>query len=218
MQTLLSKSFVASVAVAGLGLLAAPQAQAASFADAGDFFLPGGPITIEDGLWKASGENSAPLGLFAPLNDWTVSIISPTASTVDLTVSRGIAGVVLPPATFQTWYQLESVNPIVQAFASWDLNGAGATGTLTKEIYSDAFFTNLVGTATVTTVNGNTISTGATFAGLNTLYIKDIINTQSGNLSSYTNSYAVPEPLTMLGASAAIAFGAAFKRRNANKG
>ncbi|MEB3190927.1 MAG: PEP-CTERM sorting domain-containing protein [Snowella sp.] len=49
--------------------------------------------------------------------------------------------------------------------------------------------------------------------------VSDEVNGSADLRAVVTYEYAVPEPITMLGASAAVAFGAAFKRRkNSNKG
>jgi hypothetical protein len=49
--------------------------------------------------------------------------------------------------------------------------------------------------------------------------VSDQVNGSADLQAIVTYQYAVPEPITMLGASAAVAFGAAFKRRkNSNKG
>ncbi|MFN5515859.1 MAG: PEP-CTERM sorting domain-containing protein [Cyanobacteriota bacterium] len=219
----LSKKLVAGIAAIAAVAIAAPQAQAVP---AGDFF--GTPTTVTDDDWSATGIGSTPDPLILPLSDWTGDLFAVDASQAIFTVSRGLSSIVdntyNGDGSFELRYSVTSTNPIkgiTSASLALDLVGLNpdlsATGI--KEIYSDAAFTNLLGTSAVTILGGIEDSTDAIFAPTTTIWVKDIIDIDGGSLSSVTNSFeAVPEPMTLLGVSAAAAFGAAFKRRQAKKG
>lgn len=215
----------ATTAVAAIAI-AAPQAQAEP---AGDFF--GTPTTVTDDNWAATGFTSIPDPLILPLSDWTADLFTVGSAQSILTVSRGLSAIVdntyNGDGSFELWYSVTSANVpgnsggITSASLALDLVGLNpdlsATGI--KEIYSDAGFTNLLGSSTVTILGGVEDSTDAFFSPTTTIWVKDIIDINGGSLSSVTNSFeAIPEPMTMLGASAAVAIGAAFKRRQAKKG
>ncbi|MFN9176443.1 MAG: PEP-CTERM sorting domain-containing protein [Synechocystis sp.] len=220
MKQTLTKALAIS-SIASLGLFAATNAQAGSFTPAQQFFNPPGATTITDGTWSATGQGSTPNPLVG-VNDWTVTLTAyPNNLAAVLTVSRAATAFAPSPNAFTTAYFLTNVKaPINAASVALDLVGFNSikSGSIIKEIYADAAFTTLLGTASATVTGGTATFVDATFAPQDTVYVKDIINTSGGDLSSYTNSYSsVPEPLTMLGAAAAVGFGSAFKCNAAKK-
>ncbi len=192
MQTLLSKALVASVTVAGLALVAAPQAQAAVLAGSSFSF---------------SGDLSTTL----PANEATALTNNVDATSLSF---NGSTDYVFDPLTFtftEDGVPFFTMNPF-----TFTVVGGTSDGT---EISFGAV--DYVKVTTGQTTFFSPIEALAGVDGDGVLYTGSISFTQSGTpaSASYSGSFsAVPEPLTMLGASAAIAFGAAFKRRNANKG
>jgi hypothetical protein len=221
MKQTLTKALAIS-SIASLGLFSATNAQAGSFTPAQDFFNPNPlPSTIASGTWSATGIESTPNPL-VEVDDWTVTLTAyPNNLAAVLTVSRAATSFAPSPNAFTTAYSLSNVKaPINAASVALDLVGFNSikSGSIIKEIYADAAFTTLLGTASATVTGGTATFVDATFAPQDTVYVKDIINTSGGDLSSYTNSYSsVPEPLTMLGAAAAVGFGSAFKCNAAKK-
>ena len=220
MKNALTKALAIS-SVAGLGLFGATNAQAASIAPAQNFFNPPGVNTITDGTWSATGQGSTPNPLVG-INDWTVTLTAHPGNLAALfTVSRAATPFAPSPNLFTTTYSITNAKaPIDGAAVALDLVGFNNVkeGSIIKEIYADAEFTVLLGTASAIVTGGTDTTIDAFFSPRSTIYVKDIIRTSGGDLSSYTNSYAsVPEPLTMLGAAAAVAFGSAFKRSSAKK-
>jgi hypothetical protein len=193
MQTLLSKAFVASVTVASLGLLAAPQANAAVIAGSSLSF---------------SGQSSTTL----PGN---------TATPLDFTVDN--ATLSFAGATSYTFnpgsFTFTPDGPPFFTSNAFDFTVIG--GTSNGKVISFAIGDYIKISGGTTFFSPVAQLTGTDTDGVN--YTGAIFFTQSSTQgqasASYSGSFqAVPEPLTMLGASAAVAFGAAFKRRNANKG
>jgi len=222
MQHTLTKVLAIS-SIASLGLFSATSAQASAFQPAQKFFNPDPlPSTIADGTWSATGIKSIPNPLLSPVDNWTVALDAyPNNEAAVFTVSRAANPFASSPNSFTTAYSITNVKlPIFGAAVAFDLVGFNSdkNGSIFKEIYADADFTTLLGTASATIMNGNATFVDAFFAPQTTVYIKDIISTSGGDLSSYTNLYtAVPEPLTMLGAAAAVGFGGIFKRNAAKK-
>jgi len=197
----------ATSVVLGVSLLTVQKAEALSLID----FVTGGSVTSNG--WTATGIGASPFS--EPYRSWDVNLDA-LGDSVLLTVSRGNQNTVDAPASILLRYSLTGPALLESAVASLDFSSADRAGSITKQIFSDAGFTNLIGTASVTVIPpDDTTTVNANFQGLNTLYIQDSINTTAGSLSSYTNGYQkeVPEPITMLGAGAAIAFGASFKHR-----
>ncbi|MFM1843478.1 MAG: hypothetical protein RLZZ490_2221 [Cyanobacteriota bacterium] len=220
MKSTLTKALAIS-SVVGLGLLGTTNAQATSITPAQNFFNPAGANTISDGTWSATGQGSTPNPLVG-VNDWTVTLTAYSNNDAAVfTVSRAATPFAPSPNSFTTLYSITNdKNPIYAAAVALDLVGFNSikNGSIIKEVYADAEFTTLLGTASAIISGGTETTVDAFFAPQDTIYIKDIIQTSGGDLSSYTNSYAsVPEPLTMLGAAAAVAFGGAFKRNSAKK-
>ncbi|MFN9176195.1 MAG: PEP-CTERM sorting domain-containing protein [Synechocystis sp.] len=207
MQTLLSKALVATVTIASVGLIAAPQAQAVII---GGFGINGtvnltpatgttAPTTISGNILssfldqKTSAFDGASLGsptfnpnpfTFARTATDPLGLYRLNAFSIKLTGVDGFAGdfiLSVTPADNSFFRLGNSVSSSVANFidvAATDNQGNGYFGSFS-------------------------LSDTATSTGVFSL--------------SFTSD-DVPEPLTMLGASAAVAFGAAFKRRNANKG
>ncbi|MEB3161199.1 MAG: PEP-CTERM sorting domain-containing protein [Synechocystis sp.] len=220
MKNALTKALAIS-SIAGLGLLTTTNAQATSITPAQNFFNPAGANTIADGTWSATGEGSTPNPLVG-INDWTATLTPyPDNMAALFTVSRAATPFAPSPNSFITTYSITNAKaPIDSATVALDLVGFNnvKNGSIVKEIYADAEFTVLLGTASTIVAGGTETTIDAFFAPQETIYVKDIIRTSGGDLSSYTNSFAsVPEPLTMLGAAAAVTFGTAFKRNAAKK-
>lgn len=221
MKTTVTKALALS-SIASVGLFSAVSADASAFQPAQEFFNPN-PVssTIADGTWSATGISSNPSPLTGPVADWTVALNAYNNNlSAIFTVSRGSDPFSPSPNSFTTSYSLTNLTaPIRAASVALDLVGLNGSksGTIAKEIYADANFTNLLGIASVTVTGGNATFVDAFFDARNTIYVKDIVQTEGGNLSSYTNSYTVPEPLTLFGAATAVSLGGAFKRRLKNK-
>jgi hypothetical protein len=210
MQSLLNKALFASVTLAGFGLMAAPQAQAATFDTLTfDAFFAGGTLTTNN--FSATGVSST---------------VSRPASNVFLeefsSVSAALAASTAPTLEIGTWtmaYNFTSLNGTGIATSSFIASPAGTTNaTLEKYIYTDSTKSTLLGIASTTQNNQTSDTTPLIFGPLTNFYVEDVVTISNGGIAGISNSYDVPEPLTMLGASAAIALGAAFKRRQANKG
>lgn len=93
-------------------------------------------------------------------------------------------------------------------------------GSATKTVYSDAGFTNLIGT--FTSVNGNSVAYSAlTDQTLSTVFVQDTysfnggtqLNSISNNFKSTAPPAGVPGPLPILGAGASFAFSRKLRRR-----
>ena len=224
MQTLLTKALATSVAVAGLGLLAAPQAKALSFDQATLPAFFGGGTLSTTGFTATGFSSTIPAVVSGPFSNVTLQQGSDAIVSLVVNLSPAAqAPLITLPTTFSYSYTL---NSLTQAFtlASANLNPSQASTTvalLTKEIYDFNPANGGTLLATATFDQNGTIGTSNPVvfsSGLTSLFIVDTLQLTAGGVASLTNTYQVPEPLTMLGASAAIAFGAAFKRRNANKG
>jgi len=207
MQTLLTKALATSVAVAGLGLVAVPQAQAAFF---GSFGISG-DSTLTPGFGAG---NPSPI---------TFNVLSSfcDSSTGGFTGACGGAPVTISGFPQNFVYNAVDDNYSLGAFSiTFGPGVVGATNPLTVNVDPGTYFRigsdNPGGQSIIVSnpfLTGSDID-GNTYGGAFTINF-------SGGASTYSMSFTtdnVPEPLTMLGASAAIAFGAAFKRRNANKG
>lgn len=209
----LAAGIAATTAVAAVAL-AAPQAQAASLTTLALF---------EAGETITSGDSSATgLGLgFNPssIAQYTVDIEKASANLTNFTLGRGGRPSIRPgqtPVTIR--YSLTTAKAVKRASFNADTTGnvVGLTGS--KSIYADPAFSVLLGAIDVNTLSLESIGN---VNNLTTLYIVDTLSftgAATARFNGYSNSFVVPEPMTMLGASAAVAFGAAFKRRQAKKG
>lgn len=206
MQTLLSKALVASVTVAGFGLVAAPQAQAALF---GGFGLTG------------------TVNLFPPA--------SPPVTPATVTGTFGAQFLDQASGPFVGSTLVSTTNPIVFTFAgtegnfnlytltAFEVNLSGVDGfaggyTLTAMPVAGEYVrvANGLASSIVSVVSLDAEDNqGNMYSG--SISLNETLSADGTFAISFTST-DVPEPLTMLGASAAVAFGAAFKRRNANKG
>lgn len=104
--------------------------------------------------------------------------------------------------------------------------------TVTSTVPINSISLNQSASSTITVKNVSTTPGGANIPGfpiigvdstiagsvvpnLTTAYVTDSITvTSNGFVSSVTNTFAVPEPLTILGAMTAAAFGVGFKRKS----
>ncbi|MFM1841954.1 MAG: hypothetical protein RLZZ490_690 [Cyanobacteriota bacterium] len=213
MQTLFTKALATSVAVAGLGLLAAPQAQAAIFF--GSFALSGA-------------------SMLQPGSDTPTVNPSPITPTIETTFCDNGTGAFAgtcdgsDPGSFVSITGLDKF--VTTGPSTYSLSGF----TITFNEGSGV----VPGTVLPLTITVNPSDYGRTGGaqGSNIFSFPDLLTAVDDQGNTYTGSFSignaggsstyqmnfttdnVPEPLTMLGASAAVAFGAAFKRRNANKG
>ena len=215
MPTLLTKSLAAS-AVAGLCLVAAPQAQALnSFTLNGAF----GAVSLD------------------PPN-------SPAPNTPPASIEATFIPFI--PANFPNFFQLTGLNgdfsgltlAAIQGPLTFTQEVGGAFARYSLQSF-DITFTGAGSGITTLKVSGSTEPDGNfehnSTAFNSTLTSDVLLEAFDNNGLAYTGSFslmdstsndgmfsltftAVPEPLTLMGASAAIAFGAAFKRRRANKG
>lgn len=207
MQTLLSKALVATVTIASVGLVAAPQAQAVII---GGFGING-----------------------------TVNITPATGATAPTTITGNIAtsfldqatdafdGASLGSPTFNpnpfTFTRTATTPIALYRLNAFSIKLTGVDGFAGDFILSvtpedNAFFR--IGNSVSSSV-ANFVDVAATDNQGNGYFGSFSLNdtaTATGTFSLSFTSDDVPEPLTMLGASAAVAFGAAFKHRNANKG
>ena len=140
------------------------------------------------------------------------------ASNTDLMGGTDVGGIDTtfafnPGTDFSAW---QGGNPFSADFFSFTPTGTKGFATY---IGSDPYFPGLAVLASqlngsVWTPDQNWIATGQTLAsiGLNpgTYTVTDAV---SGESITYQIGQPVPEPLTMLGAGTAVAFGAAFKRQ-----
>jgi hypothetical protein len=107
-----------------------------------------------------------------------------------------------------------SVTSSVGAFTDYRLDfdtQLGSTSAVTKEIFSDSSFSNLIGT-----VNENelTILKPLTNQSLTTIWVRDTYSAQSGDvLDTVTNTFQTPGPLPILGAGAAFGFSRKLRGR-----
>ena len=158
MQTLFSKALVASVAVSGLGLVAAPQASAATFDSLGfsDFFA-GGTLTTDN--FSATGFSSS----FSPQDP--PSFVSLQQDGVE---PKGTVNAILFPAlgigTRTLEYTMTSVNPFKEVSAALIPNPSGSTiAELVKNIYTDQTKGTLLGTAITTQTGLDLVSNSYVF-------------------------------------------------------
>lgn len=211
MQTLLSKALVASVTVAGLGLAVAPQADA--------FVLGGFGVNGTVNLTPPTAPPAAPFTISANFVTAFLDATSGPFASVDPT-TFSTANLVPDPVTFTrtatTPFALYQLNP-------FSINLTGVPGfaggyTLSVTPTSDSFIR--VANSISSSVS-NVITLTAVDNGGNTYSGSFALNDTASSDGTFSLSFTsddVPEPLTMLGASAAVAFGAAFKRRKATKG
>ncbi len=90
----------------------------------------------------------------------------------------------------------------------WIEQGSGVT--VSKEVYSDSAFTNLI-----KTLNTDNQTESIASLGLNEIWIKDIYNAPAtGSIDNISNNYTqVPGPLPLLGAGTAFGFSRRLRRR-----
>jgi len=200
MKNLLPKVLVTSVALAGLGLAVAPEVHALN-----SFTLTGG-VSL-----------NPPNGMVAPAEIGVTFLGTPLLSAPSGAFTGLTSAAIQTPLTFT----LQTPGfPALYSLPSFDITFTGAGGITTLTVFGpntpEGDYARI----------GNDF--GSTIANLVTLQAKDnnqlaytgqfMINDSTGGNSVFSLKFtAVPEPLTMLGASTAIAFGAAFKRRQAKK-
>ena len=214
MQSLLSKAFFASVTLSGLSLMAMPQAQAATMATIPDF--AGGAVldSVVIPGYSALGAD------YSPTDNALYNVFDARISTnagvngiedLFLTMQDTDANTAINiPGTYTVSYTVNARQgwAFENALLSLNISGVGTPGSTSTKMIYDTEGGTLLGSAGLNTL--------IEFDKQSSLFVVDTINLGSGEtLFSYTNRFeAVPEPLTMLGASAAIAFGAAFKRKS----
>jgi hypothetical protein len=214
----LAAGLAATSLAAGAAVLSAPQAQAQTtdIPPNSAFVLPfaTGLVDVFQGNFTATG--NFPYIPLAPLADWRVTIDAISDSDAIFTVGRGTSAPLdtsNSPLLFAYYLTNTSGASFRNASIAIDLiNGVGSATKTVFGVFQGGSMTDLpIGVATL----GSAITLGGEFS---TIFVVDQVSFESGSLSSVTNSFsAVPEPMTILGASAAVAFGAAFKRRKANK-
>lgn len=144
--------------------------------------------------------------------------INSLGETLGTVVNQWEAGQINTSGTYRY-----SITAPGRKFLEFSLNADisfNQTGTATKSVYSDANYTNLIGTFTST--NGNSVAfaplTDQTFS---TVYIQDSYMFNGGTqLNSISNNFkvtapasTVPGPLPILGAGASFAFSRKLRRR-----
>lgn len=205
MQTLLSKALVTSVTIAGLGLVVTPQAHAAILGG----FGVNGTVNLTPAV-------SPPLAPATVTADFLQSFLDATSGPF---VGATLVSLTPDPVTFTrtatTPFTLYQLNPFAINLSS--VPGFASGYTLSVIPTSDSFIrvsnsisSSISNVITLAAVDNQGNGYSGSFA-LNDTASGD------GTFSLSFTSHNVPEPLTILGASAAVAFGAAFKRRNANK-
>ena len=211
MQTLLSKALVASVAVAGIGLVAAPQAQAAIF---GSFALSGAS-TLVPGNGVNGPAQSVPT-ILTTFCDSGTGAFNGACDGSDPGTNVTVSG-------FGPFDQ--TGDPAVYDIPSFDIIFNAGSGLIPGSLLP---YTVTVDPGTLGRTGGTQSSNFFTFPSSltatgsdGTLYQGTVSIGNAGGSSTFQMNFTssnVPEPLTMMGASAAVAIGAAFKRRKANKG
>lgn len=205
MQTLLTKSLVVS-AVAGLCLIATPQAQASS-----GFRLSGpqGSVSLDPPNNEIASTPPASINVTFP-GPFQLTELSGNFASITGAVIEAPLTFTLIAGYFPDRYSLSSFNItftgagngittlIVAPNSNYDRLGHSESSMIMSD--SDVL---------LEAVDNNNLAYTGSFEAID--------STTDNGVFSLTFT-AVPEPLTMMGASAAIAFGAAFKRRSANKG
>ena len=110
-------------------------------------------------------------------------------------------------------YLLQSfVGPFLEVQVDSDTDGIGGTTSVLKQIFSDAGFTNLIGTGT--SLDGSPTLISLTNQNLSTIYVRDIYSASgTTKLDNMTNSFVAPGPLPLLGAGAAFGFSRKLRGR-----
>ena len=203
MQTLLTKVLITTVTVAGLGVVTASQAQALD-----GFNLSG----IMSAVSLTPPDNSVP-----PVPPPIVTAVfsgTPTFSNLGGNFAS-VTDAVIPDLVFSL--ETEGL-PDFYSLPSFDITFTGAGGGITTLTVFASSNYGRTGETNCSTIS-NYLKLGLQARDNNGLdYVGDVA-VNEGFLSMFNISFtAVPEPLTILGASTAVAFGAAFKRRKANKG
>ena len=224
----LAAGLAATSLAAGAAVLSAPQAQAQTtdVPPNSAFVLPfaTGLVDVFQGDFTATG--NFPYTPVAPLADWRVTINAIGESDAVFTVGRGTSAPLdtsnspLMLAYYLTNTSGSSFRTASIAIDLLDVVGSATdlldgVGSVTKTVFG--VFED--GSMTVLPIGVATLGRATSLEGeFSTIFVVDEVSFESGSLSSVTNGFsAVPEPMTILGASAAVAFGAAFKRRKANK-
>jgi hypothetical protein len=103
-----------------------------------------------------------------------------------------------------------SIGPFTDYRLDFDTQ-LGSTSAVTKEIFSDSSFSNLIGTVKE---NELTILKPLTNQSLTTIWVRDTYSTGSGDvLDTVTNTFQTPGPLPILGAGAAFGFSRKLRGR-----
>ena len=190
MKSLLTKSLAVST-VAGLGLIAAPAVNAATFT--GTF----NDVTFSDGGGLSGTFTYEPEGVYT-------DVVITTTAGADVTTGADFSGGVTP-ATFN----LSSPGP--NSGTVFSTNTPGST-------FSDYRAINLTFQGDIGVAGTYNIAPFASNENLFNPAGGQFRFISGGTITTVENVDPIPEPLTMLGASAAVAFGAAFKKRQNKNG
>lgn len=214
----LAAGLAATSLAAGAAVLSAPQAQAQTtdVPPNSAFLLPFATGLVDVFQDNFVAEGNFPYIPVAPLADWRVTIDAMGPSDAIFTVGRGLsAPLETSNSPLLLSYYLTNTDGVAFRNASIAIDLVNGVGSATKTVYG--VFEG--GNMTVLPIGVASLGSAASLNGeFSTIFVVDQVSFESGSLSSVTNSFsAVPEPMTILGASAAVAFGAAFKRRKANK-
>lgn len=186
-------------------------------------FSTAGSVLLTGGAAHAVSCNSAP---FNNGMDFTILGSVPTLPSMVDCMDSGVnltqvATTYMPPlsmgATGYSSFKIDAAPGYYFTMAALDvtIGTMGSGESVTKEIYSDAGFTNLL--TSFTSTNGSNVSGQVIPGNWTTIYVKDIYDSQaSGVINSYANKFqqtAVPGPLPILGAGAAFGFSRKLRHR-----
>lgn len=140
----------------------------------------------------------------SPFSDYEVAL-STTATGVQFALNSPGGSTLLTSGTYSINYFVTGPIGII------GLNQNAFNATSQKFVSATKGGPQLVGFPLTTT--GNFVS-GFVSPNLNSVYVQDLITiAPGGDLTSISNRFAVPEPLTILGAVTAMGLGASFKRK-----
>jgi hypothetical protein len=165
------------------------------------------PTVTGDATWNfISLTNMSPTTVPVTFNETTSN------GTENFVLTLGDSSHLLAPGVYELKYSITLDPGAVFQTASLGVNLTGVfpAATVTKYLYVSP--TASTPFATLSSVNGKSVSTGAV-AGLSSLYVDEIVSVTGGAIASFANSFtptvAVPEPASLavwviLGAGIAI--------------
>lgn len=192
----LAAGIAATTAVAAVAI-AAPQAQATTFGTVIDFSFNGDRTGTAAATTLTTVGNAVAAD---PAEQSVVSSLLPGGTVFNLEFPDGFPGVV------PNFRPVNLTSPLVL--------GGGSVNTTIVNNPQAGFRPGVAGTFSTTQFESDVFSFGGHLWKASLIFNSNTLNTFGG--TGFVT--AVPEPMTMLGASAAVAFGAAFKRRQAKKG